>query len=87
MIQYAFNSEGIFGLIACKMGITILTESTRNYIRKGLVLRPLIDSPVIVPTQAAWKVAAITPAMRNFIEFLDSYEPLAEASEDQGDQS
>lgn len=77
VVQRAFNSEGIFGLIACRMGITILTECAENYIRKGLVIRPLIDSAVVVPTEAAWSTGTLTPVKRSFISFLEEYAPAA----------
>ena len=77
VVQRAFNSEGIFGLIACRMGITILGECAQNYIRKGLVIRPLADSTAIVPTEAAWSTGMLTPVKRKFISFVEEYAPAA----------
>ena len=45
IVQHAYNTEGIFGLVACEMGITISTTAARNFQREELVVRPLADSP------------------------------------------
>ena len=55
--QSASNNEGIFGLVACGMGISIQAESIRNYVREGVVVRPLTDRSEPVPTLATWKRA------------------------------
>ena len=68
--QYAFNSEGIFGLIACEMGITIHTTCAENILRKGLVLQPIRDLDATLPTIAAWRNSEVTPTQRLFAEFL-----------------
>lgn len=72
-VQSAFNSEGIFGLIACKMGIAVHTDCAYNYIRKGLVVRPLKDCEAEVPTLAAWNSRRITPVQQRFIDYLAGY--------------
>lgn len=71
VVQEAYNSEGIFGLVAANMGVTLHVESARNYFRQGLAIRPLADSDYRVPTIAAWSTAEISPALRHFIDFVD----------------
>jgi len=73
IVQEAFNSEGIFGLVAANMGITILTESSLNYFRRGLIMRPLADNHPRVSTEAVWNPHFITPTMKLFIELLDKF--------------
>ena len=70
VVQEAFNSEGIFGLIAANMGLTIHVECVRNYYRTGLAIRPLEDVDACVPTEMAWFPANTTPVMERFIEFV-----------------
>ena len=70
VVQEAFNSEGIFGLVAAKMGIAIHPECARSYIRKGLAIRNLQSNGARVPTEVAWVTSGETPLMRKFIEFL-----------------
>ena len=68
--QYAFNSEGIFGLVACEMGITIHTTCAENILRKGLVIRPIRNLNATVPTMAVWRKAEVTSTQQLFAEFL-----------------
>ncbi len=70
IVQEAFNSEGIFGLIAANMGVTLHVEGARNYVRKGIAIRPLTDSPHRVPTVAAWSAGLLAPALARFVAFL-----------------
>ena len=71
VVQHAFNTEGIFGLVACRMGITIQSEGVGNYLRKGLVIRPLQDCSATLPTLAAWNRRTVTPLKTKFIALLD----------------
>ena len=66
-VQYASNSEGIFGLIACGMGVSIQVECVQNYFRKGVVFRPLGDCAKTVPTLAVWREDPMPPLKARFI--------------------
>lgn len=70
MVQQAFNSEGIFGLISCEMGITIHTECANNFLRKGLVVIPIRDITATLPTVAIWRNNENSPAREIFGNFL-----------------
>ena len=71
VVQHAFNTQGIFGLVSCGMGITIQSEGVSNYQRKGLVMRPLTDCDARLPTVAAWNRHTVTPLKEKFIALLD----------------
>jgi DNA-binding transcriptional LysR family regulator len=73
IVQEAYNSEGIFGMIASNMGVTLYVECARNYFRKGLAIRPVADSDHRVPTLAAWNPGALTPALGRFVESLRAW--------------
>ena len=75
VIQYASNSEGIFGLIACGMGVSIQVACVENYFRKGVVFRPLRECTKTVPTLAAWREAPMPPLKARFIDHLKSAMP------------
>lgn len=75
IVQEAYNSEGIFGLVAANMGVTLHVECARNYIRRGLVIRPLEDCDYRVPTVAAWHDAGISPPLGRFIDFVTEWLP------------
>lgn len=71
IVQHAFNSEGIFGLIACEMGITIHSGTANAYIREGLVVKPIKNLNETLPTVAAWKKESVSQVKQLFIEFLE----------------
>ena len=73
IVQEAYNSEGIFGLVAAKMGVTLLVEGARNYHRQGLAIRPLEGTDYAVPTVAAWIEGEISPTLGRFIAFLGAW--------------
>ena len=70
IVQQAFNIEGVFGLVACEMGITIQVTSVYNYLRKGLVVRPINGIKDIVPTMAVWKHRCELSTQQTFAKFL-----------------
>jgi DNA-binding transcriptional LysR family regulator len=55
VVQYASNNEGILGLVACGMGVTIQAESIRTYGRSDVVMRYLDKEDAEIPTIAAWR--------------------------------
>jgi DNA-binding transcriptional LysR family regulator len=55
VVQYASNNEGILGLVACGMGVSIQAESIRAYGRSNIVMRYLESEIAKVPTIAAWR--------------------------------
>lgn len=70
IVQEAFNTAGILGLVACGMGVTILTDSVGNSIGSGLTIVPIEDITEQLQTVAFWKVGAVEGAMEMFVEFL-----------------
>ena len=73
IVQEAYNSEGIFGLIAANMGVTLHAESARNHFRKGIAIRPLRDNDYRVSTLAIWRSDAPSPALRRFVETIGAW--------------
>jgi DNA-binding transcriptional LysR family regulator len=55
VVQYASNNEGILGLVACGMGVSVQAESIRMYGRSNVVMRYLENETAEVPTIAAWR--------------------------------
>lgn len=70
VVQEAFNSAGILGLVACGMGVTILTESVRGSAGSGLIVIPLEDVSEQLQTVAIWKAETSDRATGLFIDFL-----------------
>lgn len=70
VVQEAFNSVGILGLVACNMGVTVLTRSTYNYSSSGLVAIPLEDVTEHVMTIAIWNANQHSGAKKLFIDYI-----------------
>ncbi len=73
VVQHASNNEGIFGLIACGMGVSIQAACVENYFRKGLVFRPIADCARTVPTLAVWLTDPMTPLKARFVAHLGQF--------------
>jgi DNA-binding transcriptional LysR family regulator len=70
IVQEVYNTEGMFGLISANIGVTIHLECTENYIRSGVVLRPLAGVSDTITTLAAWRADDMRPALTRFVDFL-----------------
>lgn len=68
IVQEAYNSEGIFGLVAANMGVSLHVEGAHNHIRRGVAIRPLSDCDERVPTEAIWRADKPSTARERFIE-------------------
>jgi DNA-binding transcriptional LysR family regulator len=53
--QYVDTSEGIFGMVAAGLGITIYTESAVNVRQTGLIIKPLSNENAVIKIYAVWK--------------------------------
>lgn len=73
MVQEAYNTDGILGMIAANMGVTIHLDCINNYYRKGVVIKPIKDVTRQICTEATWTREKITPAKQIFIDFLHRY--------------
>lgn len=70
IIQEAFNTASILGLVASGMGITILTENVQNSIGTGLVIVPIEDITEKLQTAAIWKPDIMSASKTHFINYL-----------------
>lgn len=70
IVQEAYNTDGILGLVASRMGITILTESASRSGIPGLVFIPFENLPDTVSTIAIWNTEVENGAKERFVEFL-----------------
>ena len=70
IVETAFNSEGLFGLIAGKLGITLYPDCVLNYHRVGLVLRDVSDLDAAIPTIAVWRICDQSKSLSHFRDIL-----------------
>ncbi len=75
IVQEAYNTAGILGLVACGMGITILTDNVRNSIIPGLVVLDLEDVVELLQTMAVWRLDVMTGSKKLFADFLRDTRP------------
>jgi DNA-binding transcriptional LysR family regulator len=74
IVQEAFNSVGILGLVSCGMGITILTESIYNFGTGGLVPLPITDITEVMVTEAVWASENLRLPTQHFVDFLGQWD-------------
>lgn len=70
IVQEAYNSAGILGLVASRMGITILAESTGRIATPGLVSIPFENLSETLTTIAIWKTDSLSNTKTRFVDFL-----------------
>lgn len=65
--QQAPNSDSIFGLIAARMGVTLYPDGDLNHHRRGIAIRPLLNSDAKLSIELAWHHKNSNPALKSFI--------------------
>lgn len=70
IVQEASTSNGIFGLVAANMGISLYSECITRFQREDIAIVPLADDTIMVETIAAWSQAYVTPSFRLFKQLL-----------------
>lgn len=72
IVQEASSSEGIFGLVAAGVGVSIYASCVRNLQRRGIVIRGIDDVADPIPTCAVWADPIQSPSVDVFTQFLRS---------------
>ncbi len=70
IVQEAFNTAGILGLVSCGMGVTVLTEKVCAALAPGLVALPIEDVTERLITTAVWRRDHVIGPTRHFVEYL-----------------
>ena len=73
VIQETHNSDGIFGLVAAGMGVSIYVEGARNFALRGCVIRPFKNLDASIDTTAAWRVDNPSPLIAKFIKTVATH--------------
>ena len=68
--QETTNTEGIFGLVAAGIGVSIFGDCARNIQRQGVVIKDLEDVDDLSPICATWDRRSESQVLRHFVEFL-----------------
>lgn len=78
IVQEAYNSAAILGLVSCGMGITILTESAKTALFGDLVALKLDGVTERLETVALWKGDTEDGSKSLFVDFVRSNQIAAE---------
>jgi DNA-binding transcriptional LysR family regulator len=70
VVQEAYNSDGIFGLVASGLGVSLYVEGARGYQPRGVVARPLDGCTAEVHTVAAWHADNDSAALARFVDVV-----------------
>ncbi len=70
IVQEAFNTAGILGLVSCGMGVTVLTEKVCAALGPGLVVVPIADVSERLITTAIWRRDRMIGPVRHFVDYL-----------------
>lgn len=70
IVQEAFNTAGILGLVSCGMGLTVLTENVSGTLAPGVVVVPIEDVTERLITTATWRRDHVDGPTRHFVEYL-----------------
>ena len=76
IVQEAFNTAGILGLVACGMGVTVLTEDVARTLGPGLRVVPIMDVSERLITCAIWRQDQVRGPIGHFVEYLGSLPPV-----------
>lgn len=72
IVQEAPNTEGIFGLVAAGIGVSIFGGCARNIRRSGVAIKELVDVQERAPICAAWDSRSESKVLVRFAEFLQA---------------
>ena len=76
IVQQPSSSEGIFGLVAAGVGVSVYAACARNVQRRGIVIKELADVHDFIVTSATWATPVQSPAVEAFTSFLvNSWRP------------
>nr|WP_299244942.1 LysR family transcriptional regulator [uncultured Halomonas sp.] len=72
VIQEATTSNGIFGLVAANMGISLYSECAKSFKREGIAIVPLANEQHRIETIAAWNQSYISSSFKLFRDLLQN---------------
>jgi DNA-binding transcriptional LysR family regulator len=70
VVQEAFNSDAIFGLVSAQLGVTIYPERPFEMYPRGVVVRPIANVTERISTIVGWNKRNPSKMLRNFIDVV-----------------
>lgn len=78
IVQEAYNTDSIIGLVAADIGITIHVANANARHREDVVFIPLLGQVPALVTEAVWRPHGEMPALDRFVSCLQAYVEAAE---------
>lgn len=85
VVQEATSSTGILSLVAANMGISLYSESVRNFIRKDIAIVPVENPSATLDTVAAWNANYQSASFRLFLQTMERELSLQKVGADQAE--
>ena len=70
IVQEAEEMQTVVGLVAAGVGVSLVPESVRALVRRGVTYRALEDGDVVVELAVAWRRDDRTPVLAAFLELI-----------------
>ena len=70
IVQEADDHATILSLVACRLGVALVSDSARWQCPRGVALLPIVDLKVLVPFSLIWRKDNRSPLLQRFLNIL-----------------
>ena len=70
IVQEADDHATILSLVACRLGVALVSDSARWQCPRGVALLPIVDLKVLVPFSLIWRKDNQSPLLQRFLNIL-----------------
>ena len=70
IVQEADDHATILSLVACRLGVALVSDSARWQCPRGVALLPVVDLKVLVPFSLIWRKDNQSPLLQRFLNIL-----------------
>jgi DNA-binding transcriptional LysR family regulator len=67
IVQEAHDHATMLGLVSCRLGVALVSDSTRWQCPRGVALLPVVDLKVPVPISLIWRKDNRSPLLQKFL--------------------
>jgi DNA-binding transcriptional LysR family regulator len=70
IVQEAYDHATMLSLVSCRLGVALVSDSTRWQCPRGVALLPIMDLNVPVPFSLIWRKDNLSPLLQKFLDLL-----------------
>jgi len=70
IVQEADDHATILSLVACRLGVALVSDSAKWQCPRGVALLPIVDLKVLVPFSLIWRKDNRSPLLQRFLNIL-----------------